>query len=150
MNKALLVYGFGNIGRQDDGLGVLCAEQIQQTNIKEVKVETNFQLNAEDALLLTETDTVVFVDASTAIDSAYALLPIQPDPAITFSTHAMTPQSVLSFCDEIYQHKPTAYVLHIQGYEWEFGLPVSNKAHENLQLAVAFLINWINTNHSNS
>ena len=139
----MLIYGFGNIGRQDDGLGVLCAEQLGSLNRNDVQVEVNFQLNAEDALLLSKHPSVVFIDASTAIETPYAMQPLKPESNITFSTHAMSPGSILSLCAEIYQHQPEAYVLHIRGYEWDFGLPLSDQAETNLIAATQFLCHWL-------
>ena len=64
----ILIFGYGNPGRQDDGLGVAIAEriegwarQVSQTNIE---VDSNYQLNIEDASNISEHDIVYFVDAS--------------------------------------------------------------------------------------
>jgi hydrogenase maturation protease len=49
----ILVYGIGNPGRQDDGLGILFAEKIeewlQNQGFINVEVTSNYQLNIEDA-----------------------------------------------------------------------------------------------------
>lgn len=144
MAPSILVYGFGNIGRQDDGLGVLLAEKIEQLGLDGVQVEINFQLNAEDALVASQHNLVLFIDASVEIEEDYKLLPLQMDDSIAFSTHAMSPASVLSFCQEVYHQSPECYVLHIRGYEWEFGLPLSEQAQANLEAAWQFVQQWLN------
>ena len=51
MNKTLkvLVYGYGNPGRQDDALGIEMANMIEQWakkhKIGNIEVDTNYQLN---------------------------------------------------------------------------------------------------------
>lgn len=143
MTSSILVYGFGNIGRQDDGLGVLCAERLEKELGDAVNVEVNFQLNAEDALTVSEHSLVVFVDASTATDEAYAMEELKPDEAIAFSTHAMSPQAILSFSQEMYKSLPEAHLLHIKGYEWEFGLPLTSQAEKNLVDATSYIKQWL-------
>jgi hypothetical protein len=60
----VLVYGYGNPGRGDDGLGIALADAIERRALPGVTVQRNYQLNLEDALLLTEFEATVFVDAS--------------------------------------------------------------------------------------
>jgi hydrogenase maturation protease len=143
MTKSILVYGFGNIGRQDDGLGVLLAEQIDELKIPGVKVEVNFQLNAEDAMTVSEHELVVFLDASLATDQAFELEAVTAENAIAFSTHAMSPASILAFSEEMYQKCPESYILHLRGYEWDFGLPLSTAAQSNLEAACDYLVPWL-------
>ena len=143
MALSILVYGFGNIGRQDDGLGVLLAERIDERHIPGVQVEVNFQLNAEDAMTIAAHDLVVFLDASLATDKSFELEAIEPEQSIAFSTHAMSPGSILAFSQEMYQKCPESYILHLRGYEWEFGLPLSARAQSNLDAACDYLVQWL-------
>lgn len=121
----------------------MCVEKISEYGIQGVDTTINFQLNAEDALTISNYDRLVFVDASVAVNSGFELRPLIADDAITFSTHAMSPAAILALSDALYQKKPQAWVLHIRGYEWEFGLPLSEGAEQNIQAAKAFLINWL-------
>ena len=54
MDRKILVYGYGNPGRQDDGLGVALVEELEQwvatEKIPGLDFDSNYQLNAEDAL----------------------------------------------------------------------------------------------------
>ncbi|MCI5220757.1 MAG: hydrogenase maturation protease, partial [Candidatus Electrothrix sp. LOE2] len=61
---SVLVYGFGNPGREDDGAGVALAEHIRAAALPGVTTDSNYQLNVEDALLLSEHDIVIFADAT--------------------------------------------------------------------------------------
>ena len=64
----ILVYGYGNPGRQDDALGVRLAENIEQwvldEHIQHVEVDYNYQLNIEDSDPVLKADIVIFADAS--------------------------------------------------------------------------------------
>ncbi len=64
----ILVYGYGNPGRQDDGLGIELAEEIDrwcsESGITNVQTDTNYQLNLEDAAGIAQYDVVIFADAS--------------------------------------------------------------------------------------
>ncbi|MCK4515905.1 MAG: hypothetical protein KAU31_11640, partial [Spirochaetaceae bacterium] len=69
----ILIYGIGNPGRQDDGLGALLVEEIQRAAIPgasipgtdhELSFDANYQLNIEDAEAISRHDIVVFADAS--------------------------------------------------------------------------------------
>ena len=64
-----LVYGIGNVGRQDDGLGIRLIQRLSD-RIKELGkdetlvLESNYQLSIEDALLISTFDVAIFIDAS--------------------------------------------------------------------------------------
>ncbi|MEE8441655.1 MAG: hypothetical protein V3S41_08045 [Spirochaetia bacterium] len=68
----ILIYGIGNPGRQDDGLGALLVEEIQRAvgsttptgADHEFSFDANYQLNIEDAEAISRHDIVVFADAS--------------------------------------------------------------------------------------
>jgi hydrogenase maturation protease len=134
----VLVLGIGNPGRRDDGLGPRLAEAVGKEEGKEagVQAESRYQLGVEDALAVRDFDAVVFADASRAGDDPAALTPIGPDPAVTFTTHALAPAAVLSLCRELYGRSPRAWLLGIRGYDWEVGEGLSEGAERNLAAAV--------------
>ena len=70
----VLVFGIGNPGRQDDGLGPALVEQAEKllpgqlssaSNLQ-IDYDANYQLNVEDAETISAYDLVYFVDASKA------------------------------------------------------------------------------------
>ena len=143
LNQKTLIFGFGNMGRQDDGLGVMLATYIKTLNIKNVDVDMNYQLNAEDALKVSEYDRVIFADASVAIEDSFELQRLAAESCIAFSTHAMSPGSILAMAEQLYQKSPECFVLHIRGYEWEFGAPLTEQAKDNLELTKAYIENYL-------
>jgi hydrogenase maturation protease len=137
--KRILVYGFGNPGRQDDGLGPRLAEMIDGDGIPGLSVESNYQLNIEDAALVADADCVIFVDASLSGEGPFFFEEIGPADEITFTTHEISPQSVLALGDELFGSRVKAYILGIRGYQWDFAEGLSDQARDNLSLAHEFL-----------
>ncbi len=142
-NNTLFIYGFGNPGRQDDGLGPAIIEKLDNDGIPGITTDCNYQLNIEDAHNISQSKTVIFVDASVNADEPFTFTKIGPSADITFTTHTMSPESVLALCSEIYSRTPDAYVLAIRGYEWEFKEGLSPKAAKNFNEAYGFLLKKI-------
>ena len=143
-SKKILIYGFGNPGRQDDGLGPAIIEKLESESIPGISTDCNYQLNIEDAYSIAENDIVVFVDASIDAGEPFSFIKIEPSAEITFTTHSMSPQSVLALCSELYDKKLDAYVLGIRGYEWDFMVGLSSKAENNFNGAYHFILDWLN------
>jgi hydrogenase maturation protease len=137
---SVLVYGFGNPGREDDGAGVALAEQIRAAALPGVTTDSNYQLNVEDALLLTEHDIVIFADATRSPVDRFSFYRLEPDPSVSFTTHAMSPGSVLALCSQLYGKTPPVYMLEIAGVSFELREGLTAEAAENTGAAGAFLI----------
>ena len=135
----ILVYGYGNPGRQDDGLGILLAEAIEELEIEGVTIDSNYQLNAEDAVAVSESDLVFFIDASKNDIAPFSAYPLKPEVEVSFTTHAMSPGSVLALSKELYNKCPDTYMLEIKGYEWAMQEGLSNQASKNLKKAYEYL-----------
>jgi hydrogenase maturation protease len=139
-----MVYGYGNPGRQDDGLGNEMINKLESWQKEEkptnLFLDSNYQLNIEDASNISDKDIVIFVDAS--VEKAvrdFTFSVVQPTSKSNFSMHAVSPGYVLDLCNKIYHHYPSAYLLHIKGYEWEFMEGLTAKANKNLEKAFYFL-----------
>ncbi len=143
-DNSIFVYGFGNPGRQDDGLGPAIIKKLEDENIPGIATDCNYQLNIEDADNISGSDVVIFVDASIDADEPFSFSKIEPSAEITFTTHSMSPESVLALCMDIHNRAPEAYVMAIRGYEWEFLEGLSSKAMYNFNEAYQFLLGKIN------
>ena len=135
----ILIYGYGNPGRQDDGLGVICAEKLSMETLPDVRIESNYQLNIEDSLIIAERDIVIFIDAAQTGHEAFTFYKLTPAKTIEITTHAMSPCFVLALCQELYNKNPPAYMLEIRGYEWEMKETISHSGNRNLAAAFDFL-----------
>jgi hydrogenase maturation protease len=138
------VYGFGNPGRQDDGLGPMIIDKLDKENIEGITTDSNYQLNIEDADNISKSDIVIFVDASLDAEEPFSFERIEPSAEITFTTHAMSPESVIALCGDIYGRIPETYVLAVRGYQWEMFEGLSEKAMDNFNEAYQFLLQKIN------
>ena len=140
--KRVLVYGYGNPGRQDDGLGVKLASLLEAWRdtkaISWLDVEVNYQLNIEDALTISDYDVVFFADASIEDIKNMELTKVMPSSKTEFTMHATTPAFILHLCHSLYDKYPETYLLHIKGYEFEFMEPLTTKAKSNLATAEEF------------
>ena len=140
--SSILIYGYGNPGRMDDGLGVQFSEQmkswVDRKHYINVDFETNYQLNIEDAHTISEYDLVIFADATVEPIDEYLLTYVEPSDAVNFSMHSVSPSYVVYLCQSIYKKLPLTYLLHIKGYEWEFEERLTQMAQSNLKKSLAF------------
>ncbi len=139
----ILIYGYGNPGRQDDGLGNSFVEKLEKwvndEQLKGFEFDSNYQLNIEDAAAVAENELVIFVDASTEEIEDFMLTPVDASTNVAFTSHAASPGYIVSLCRDIYNKIPPTYLLHIKGYEWAFREGLSEKAVENMEKALVYL-----------
>ena len=137
----ILVLGIGNIGRQDDGLGWLLLDYLEETKFENLDLEYRYQLQIEDAELLCDYKTVIFVDATKEnTDKGFYYRICEASDKHSFSTHELCPETVLFLANNLYQHKPDAFILGIQGYDWNLEIGLSKKAKFNFENAKKFLV----------
>lgn len=143
----ILIYGFGNPGRQDDGLGIYLSEKIEswikKENLDSIKVDCNYQLNIEDVAEIADKDLVVFVDASKEEISDFIFTEVRPSAVTEYTTHAVSPSYIYYLCDIIYNKTPDTYLLHVKGYKWDFLEEITDEAKNNLSKAYDFLKDFI-------
>lgn len=143
-HRRILIYGYGNPGRQDDGLGAAFIRKmenwISQNKFIGINLDCNYQLNIEDAEVISGMDLVVFVDASIEEIEDFTYTKVDGSAAkVEFSMHAVSPAFVVDLCKKIFKEVPQTYLLHIKGYEWDFKEEISEKAMLNLEKAFEFL-----------
>lgn len=144
MSAPVLVFGWGNPSRGDDALGPLFVERVEALGLPGVDCLTDFQLQVEHALDLQDRQRILFVDASVDAAAPYAVTRIGPAKDTSFTTHAMTPQSVLQvFCDLTDEEPPTTWLLAIRGRRFELGEPLTDDAATHLEQALTWLHAWL-------
>ena len=143
----ILFYGYGNPGRQDDGLGVMLSDEIEkwsrENKLTQIDTDSNYQLNLEDAAVISEYDVVIFADASGEDIPEYKLEPLIPAPTVEFTMHAVAPAFILHLCNQVFDKTPQAFLLHIKGYEWEFMKEMTAMAQNNLISASEYIKKYI-------
>ena len=145
--RRILVLGYGNPGRQDDGLGPMAATRINDLGWPYLTGFENYQLNIEDAIDVAAHDIVWFIDASKTEPSPFAVRALKPSPAIEFTSHILRPEALLAIAHQCYGKAPEAYMLAIRGYAFEFIESLTPGATLNLNAALAMLTTRISTLH---
>jgi hydrogenase maturation protease len=136
----ILLIGYGNPGRLDDGLGPAFARAIEDLELPDVEVEADYQLTVENAAEVARFGAVVFADADTAGPEPFWVKAIQGGSSqVSFSSHSISPEGVLALARDLFHATPRAYLLGIRGYEFnEFGERLSDQAKENLHAAIEY------------
>ena len=144
MSAPVLVFGWGNPSRGDDALGPLFVERVEALDLPGVECLTDFQLQVEHALDLHGRRLVLFVDASVDAAAPFEVSQVVPARDESFTSHAMSPRSVLQvYCDLEDEEPPPAWLLAIRGERFELGEPLSPVAADGLEAAVAWVSEWI-------
>ena len=140
--KKILLLGYGNPARGDDGLGPALAGAVADRRIPGVRVETGFQLALEDVLDMAEHDVVIFADAALEGPEPFFFQPQEDEAGTeTFTTHSFRPGSLVALAGELFASRPAAWVLGIRGYDFEmFREELTPQAEQNLAAALRFLV----------
>jgi len=135
----VLVLGYGNPGRQDDGLGPAAAGAIDRMGWSNLTAVDNYQLNIEDALEVAAHDVVWFVDASKVGDAPFSVTDVSPSRTVEFTSHLLRPAALLAIAQQYCDRAPPAFQLAIRGYEFEFVEALTQGGRENLRAALGML-----------
>jgi len=142
MKSRVLVFGWGNPSRGDDGLGPAFVGEAKRKPGVELLVD--YQLQPEHALDLVGREEILFVDASTTHAEPFEVFEVSPGPAVTLTTHHLSPGALLAIFERITgRPAPRARVLAIRGWSFALGEVLSERGRANLDAALA----WWNTEH---
>jgi hydrogenase maturation protease len=129
--RRILVLGYGNPVRGDDGLGWHAARLLEahpwEASIT-MQVHACHQLTPELAALLPAFDLAIFIDArQPAVPPALAPNPapvrcvrLAAAPAAWRMTHHLTPAALLACARELYGACPAAVVLSVEGTDFGY------------------------------
>ena len=145
--KKVLLLGFGNPARADDGLGPAVAERIEKLNLPGITVDSDYQLTIEDSAAVAENDIVIFADASVNCAEPFTFEPLlAADAAGSFSSHSVEPVEVMTLAENLFKSKAKAFMLCVRGYKFdEFDAPLTENAKKNLEKALIFLEDLLKT-----
>jgi hydrogenase maturation protease len=139
LNDGLIVFGIGNSGRCDDGLGWAFLDRIQTEAGFGDAIEYRYQLQVEDAALASRAKRIIFVDSyNGTLPGGFAWKPCKPSQDFEFTTHVLPPRAVMHFCQDLYGKTPRADLLMIQGTCWGLGVGLSPEAVDHLEDALEF------------
>ena len=136
-----LIYGIGNVGRRDDGLGWAFIDRLEARRpLPRAVLHRNYQLNLEDADLISGFARVLFVDATKdPAVSSFALTRPEPKLDFSFTSHAISVPSILATAKQCFGYLPEVYLLAIRGYQWELQIGLTELAEQNLCDSLKFV-----------
>lgn len=140
----LLIIGYGNPLRSDDGIGGLIAKELAQLIGGSATVLTAHQLTPELAQPISEADLVIFIDAcyegapgSWQCESIRAA----PAPSQTFAHH-LTPPTLLIYTRAVFNVEPFALLVSVAGGSFEYGQNLSPGVAAVMPEIVSSVYEW--------
>lgn len=156
--KKLLILGYGNPDREDDGvawhilraitlkLGLPAPDSYEDElpEYESIDFAFHLQLTPEMAEDINEYPYVVFVDAHTGnIPEPVRLIEVESEFQNSPFTHHLTPQSLMSMCETLYKKKPDAALVSVLGYRFLFTRQLSVETAQLVPQAVELIWNWM-------
>jgi hydrogenase maturation protease len=140
-DDSCLIYGIGNVGRQDDGLGWAFVDWLQaEGRCSNAEMQRNYQLLLEDAELISNKERVLFIDATKeASVASFTLERAAPKMDFSFTSHAISIPAIMATCQQCFECLPVVHVLAIRGFEFELEIGLTRAAQQNLNGATAYL-----------
>ena len=147
----VLILGYGNPGRGDDALGPELIARLERwaaedalASTLELTLLTDFQLQVEHVLDLQHQDLVLLVDAHLSALPPFGFERVTAAPVPSFSTHWVSPGTLLKVFQDLHGTPPPTYLLGIRGYSFELGEPLSRDAEDHLQETQAWVLQLLN------
>jgi hydrogenase maturation protease len=157
--QKILILGYGNVDRQDDGIAwhVLCALAARlERPVPEIAGE-GFEATGQNPELvfipqlvpemsetLAEYDLVCFIDAHTGnIAADLAFEEIQGSYKSAPFTHHMTPQTCLSLAGTLFGNQPRGFLTTVRGYEFQFTPTLSTRSAALADQAAGLIMDWL-------
>jgi hydrogenase maturation protease len=140
----VLIFTWGNPSRGDDALGPLCHDKLLEYKLDQVEILTDFQLQIEHCTDLENRERVLFVDASMSASEPFDLKPIEAAKDQSYSSHAVSPQSLMEICRQVNTScMPECWLMEIRGYHFSLGQSLSPRASENLDRALTEILEFL-------
>lgn len=147
-NKIILL-GIGNSGREDDGLGWAFLDEIKDILPSNIDIDYRYQLQIEDAELISHYDTVYFIDAhKDELKNGFNLSKCHSIETHHFSSHELPPETILFLANSIYNKTPNAFILGITGISFELKIGLTVTAQLYLKNAVSYFKKHIMKSHT--
>jgi hydrogenase maturation protease len=141
----IIIIGYGNSLRSDDGVGQAVAKKIADLNLPNVKSIAMHQLTPELCEPLSRCDVAIFIDAHLVSEGkevkVSSLEPVEKEPV---TSHIDNPAGLLKLAKELYGNYPKAYWITVPAENFEFGevfSPITLRGMEESFIKVQNIIN---------
>ncbi len=132
----LLVIGYGNTLRGDDGVGPRVAEAVRALRLPGVHTLVCQQLSPEHAAPISLAQTVIFVDAAVDAPQEVQLRQLEPSDTSQLMAHAADPRTMLALSRDVFGHVPHAWWLTIPVVKMDFSEDLTPEAQRGCDEAV--------------
>jgi hydrogenase maturation protease len=152
----ILIIGYGNTLRSDDGVGQYVVQDVSAQHWPGVRSIATTQLAPELAAEIAQAAQVIFVDAI-LVDAVQCAQTVTFAPQVaTLSaapcviTHHATPQGLLGLARSLYDRCPSAVLVSVPGVNFELGETLSQVALQNAAVALQLISSQIAFNQSDA
>ena len=135
----VLIIGYGNPLRGDDGLGWHAVERLRgELTGDDIEIKAVHQLTPEIAELLSRAQRAIFIDASaTGEPGTLQRRRLVPEGAAGAFTHQATPSALLAASQSLYGRAPEAELFSVPIESAELGYHLTPKVQVALECLVA-------------
>jgi hydrogenase maturation protease len=134
--EGLLILGYGNTLRRDDGVGPKVAEAVAALNLPGVRVLDCALLTPELADPISQAAKVVFVDAAVDAPRVVQLREVAPAGNCQIMAHAANPATMLALARDVFGHAPAGWLLTIPIEDLGIGDELSPLAQKGCSAAI--------------
>jgi hydrogenase maturation protease len=131
----ILIIGYGNSTRQDDGIGVYVGEVLAR-ELSNIDVEVTQEIGPEVCEELSGYGLVFFVDAGIDQEEDFVIRELSAKFRSTPFSHHIHPETLLAMTERLFNSLPKAYLVSIKGYRFDFGFEISQEAKINAEKAI--------------
>lgn len=124
----ILIIGYGNTLRGDDGIGWHAAEQLRTSLTRsDITITTCHQLTMELSEPISEATHLILIDASTGPEpGVIAMTQVEPDRALADSMHHhMLPAALLAYTEALYGVCPPSWLWTVTAAQYDFSEQLS-------------------------
>jgi hydrogenase maturation protease len=132
----LLVIGYGNTLRSDDGVGPKVADAVAALALPGVHALAFPLLTPELADPVSQARVVIFVDAAVDAPREVQLRPLAPADTSQIMAHSASPATLLALARDVFGHAPEAWLLTIPAETIGIGEELSAFTSRGLESAV--------------
>lgn len=160
LHPNVLIIGYGNISRADDGVAFHVARLLRERagkppldldsdGLDELGESPHVicvqQLVPEMTELIAEHDIVVFIDAHMGeiYPEPVRIDTVEAKTSAGFTSHIVNPGTMIAMAGLLYGNSPQAYLVSVRGYDFDFGTSLSPETATLAEEAVEHVWNLI-------
>jgi hydrogenase maturation protease len=137
LGDSILVIGYGNELRGDDGVGQRVARAVEEWRVPNLRSLAVHQLTPELAEELAVVDRVIFVDAYADVKTPEVrVCPLEPAHSVATTAHTSDPEILLAIAQALYNAHPQAWWVGIPAVNFELGNDLSPITSQGMEAAL--------------